>query len=213
MNGLEVSPQERKVKGLVSLWTGFLFSVSWSLMTLPIPIQVTCKVMLLTTEDCVWMNQGQVITKANLLHGVGRSKWCMSYDSEVCCWIRPRWKSWLCDFTKGLGARCFFSLSFFIYKIRMRSASQGSYEDYQGATCYTRDGIRSLFTRALLPWGTLSPSVLNVPVSLPTPPCSAAEDGICSASMPHLSARHLLSGAIDQESWPGRAVCPVISFI
>ena len=132
------------------------------------------------------------------------AKFAVEYDLDE----NPGFATSLKDFGQDVS----LLLSFFIYKMRMRSASQGSYEDYQDATCYTRDGIRSLFTLALLPRGTLSP-VRSVTVSLPTPPCSAAEGGISSASMPQLSSCHLLSGATDQESLPGRAVCSVIAFI
>lgn len=86
----------------------------------------------------------------------------------------------------------------------MMSASRGSYEDYQGATCYIWDGIWSLFTQALLPGGTLS-FIFSVPESLPIPACSAGEDDGSSASMPHTSPCHLLSGAIDsgELAWGG----------
>lgn len=98
----------------------------------------------------------------------------------------------------------FSPFSYFVCKMRMKSASQESYEDYQGATCYIWDGMWSSFTLTLLPGGTLS-SIFSVPESLPTPACSAVEGDVCSASMPHTSPCHLLSGAIDpgELAWEG----------
>ena len=57
----------------------------------------------------------------------------------------------------------------------------------------------------MLPRGTLS-SIFSVPESLPTPARSAIEDDdVYSASMPHTSPCHLLSGATDpgELAWEG----------